>query len=92
MIVTPVGFKFLAELFLDQKINPRLRGKRGTLGAGHLPEKDGILTCALVAEMLATRKEPIKVLLEQLYKTYGFRAASAGATSTANRWLAGSVS
>lgn len=73
VIVTPVGFKFLAELFLDQKIILGCEESAGLSVQGHLPEKDGILTCALVAEMLATRREPIKVLLEQLYKTYGFR-------------------
>ena len=42
---------------------------------GHLPEKDGILTCVLVAEMVATRKESLKAQLDQLYRTYGFRAS-----------------
>jgi phosphoglucomutase len=42
---------------------------------GHLPEKDGILTCVLVAEMMATRKEPLKAQLEQLYRTYGYRGS-----------------
>jgi phosphoglucomutase len=41
---------------------------------GHLPEKDGILTCALVAEMVATRQENLKGQLKHLYETYGYRA------------------
>ena len=73
VLVTPVGFKFLAELFLDQKIILGCEESAGLSVQGHLPEKDGILTCALVAEMLATRRQPLKVLLADLYKTYGFR-------------------
>lgn len=73
VIVTPVGFKFLAELFLDQKIILGCEESAGLSVQGHLPEKDGILTCALVAEMVATRQEPLRAQLNQLYRTYGRR-------------------
>jgi len=73
VLVTPVGFKYLAELFLEQKIILGCEESAGLSVQGHLPEKDGILTCALVAEMVATRGESLKAQLEQLYRTYGFR-------------------
>lgn len=75
VLVTPVGFKYLAELFLEQKIILGCEESAGLSVQGHLPEKDGILTCVLVAEMMATRKEPLKAQLEQLYRTYGFRTS-----------------
>ncbi|HEY7160653.1 MAG TPA: phosphoglucomutase/phosphomannomutase family protein, partial [Acidobacteriota bacterium] len=37
------------------------------------PEKDGILTCCLIVEMVATRGESLKAQLQQLYRTYGYR-------------------
>ncbi len=74
VLVTPVGFKYLAELFLDQKIILGCEESAGLSVQGHLPEKDGILTCALVAEMVATRATSLRAQLEQLYRTYGFRA------------------
>ena len=75
VLVTPVGFKYLAELFLEQKIILGCEESAGLSVQGHLPEKDGILTCVLVAEMVATRKESLKAQLEQLYRTYGFRVS-----------------
>jgi phosphoglucomutase len=73
VLVTPVGFKYLADLFLDRKIILGCEESAGLSVQGHLPEKDGILTCALVAEMVATRQESLKAQIEQLYKTYGYR-------------------
>jgi len=75
VLVTPVGFKYLADLFLDGKIILGCEESAGLSVQGHLPEKDGILTCALVAEMVSTRQESLKVQLEQLYKTYGYRTS-----------------
>jgi phosphomannomutase len=38
---------------------------------GHIPEKDGILACLLVAEMVAVNKKPIKNILQGIYKDVG---------------------
>jgi phosphoglucomutase len=75
VLVTPVGFKYLADLFLEQKIILGCEESAGLSVQGHLPEKDGILTCALVAEMVATRQESLKTQLEHLYKTYGYQTS-----------------
>jgi phosphoglucomutase len=74
VLVTPVGFKYLAELFLEQKIILGCEESAGLSVQGHLPEKDGILTCALIAEMVATRQVSLREQLEELYKTYGYHA------------------
>lgn len=73
VLITPVGFKYLAELFLDQKIILGCEESAGLSVQGHLPEKDGILTCVLVIEMVATRQENLRSQLDQLYRTYGYR-------------------
>jgi phosphoglucomutase len=75
VLVTPVGFKYLAELFLDQKIVLGCEESAGMSVQGHLPEKDGILTCVLVAEMVATRQMSLKAQLDQLFRTYGYRTS-----------------
>jgi phosphomannomutase len=74
VLVTPVGFKYLADLFLDRKIILGCEESAGLSVQGHLPEKDGILTCALVTEMVAMRQESLKTQLQHLYETYGYRA------------------
>ena len=84
MLVTPVGFKYLAELFLEQKIILGCEESAGLSVQGHLPEKDGILTCCLIVEMVATREETLKTQLEQLYRTYGFRESQRKTTSSRN--------
>ncbi len=38
---------------------------------GHVPEKDGILACFLVAEMVAREGKSVKELLERLYGEVG---------------------
>lgn len=73
VLVTPVGFKYLAELFLEQKVILGCEESAGLSVQGHLPEKDGILTCALIAEMVATRQATLRQQLDELYKTYGYR-------------------
>ncbi len=52
---TPVGFKFLGELILAEKIFLGGEESAGLSIKGHIPEKDGILACLLVAEMVARR-------------------------------------
>jgi len=37
----------------------------------HVPEKDGILACLLVAEMVASEKKSIREMLKRLYKEVG---------------------
>jgi len=52
---TPVGFKYLGELIEQGKIALGGEESAGLSVHGHVPEKDGILACLLVAEMIAAR-------------------------------------
>jgi len=68
---TPVGFKYMADLFLRSQII--FGGEESACIAlkDHLPEKDGIIAGLLVAEMLAVTRQPLTELRRQFFKQYG---------------------
>jgi len=70
---TPVGFKYLADLFLKKKII--FGGEESACMAikDHLPEKDGIFAGLLVAEMMAALGKSLSEQLKDLFKKYGKR-------------------
>ncbi len=72
VLETPVGFKYIGEA-LD-KGDCLIGGEEsgGLSIQNHVPEKDGILACLLMAEMAAEEKRPLSRVLTQLYKTYGY--------------------
>src|SRR6185369_4764 len=47
---TPVGFKFIGQLITEDKIGIGGEESAGLSIRDHIPEKDGILACLLVAE------------------------------------------
>jgi len=68
---TPVGFKYLGELIKADRIALGGEESAGLSIRGHLPEKDGILACLLVAEAVAARGLSVKQQLEELFKKVG---------------------
>jgi len=68
---TPVGFKYVGPLLRDDKIALGGEESAGVTIRGHLPEKDGILACLLVAEMIAARGATIHDQLMDLFKRVG---------------------
>ena len=68
---TPVGFKYIGELISQDKIIIGGEESAGLTIKGHVPEKDGILACFLVAEMVAREGKPLTQLLEELYARVG---------------------
>jgi alpha-D-glucose phosphate-specific phosphoglucomutase len=68
---TPVGFKYIGELISQDKIIIGGEESAGLSIKGHVPEKDGILACFLVAEMVAREGKPVGQLLEELYQRVG---------------------
>lgn len=68
---TPVGFKFIGEYICQDKIVIGGEESAGLSIKGHIPEKDGILACLLVTEMVARQGKSIKELLYDLYKEVG---------------------
>ncbi|HHF51855.1 MAG: hypothetical protein J7L72_07625 [Candidatus Aminicenantes bacterium] len=70
---TPVGFKYLADLFLRGKIVFGGEESACLVVKGHLPEKDGIFAGLLVAEMISAEGKSLSELTTELFKKYGKR-------------------
>jgi phosphoglucomutase len=68
---TPVGFKYIGALIQQDKIAMGGEESAGLSVRGHIPEKDGILACLLVAEMIAARRAPLREQLAALFKRLG---------------------
>ena len=69
---TPVGFKYIGELILADKIAMGGEESAGMSMYRHLPEKDGILACLLVAEMVARTGKKLNQLIEEMYAEFGY--------------------
>jgi phosphoglucomutase len=68
---TPVGFKYIGELILADKIAVGGEESAGMSMYRHLPEKDGVLACLLVAEMVARTGKKIGQLIEETHAEFG---------------------
>jgi phosphomannomutase len=71
LAVTPIGFKYVAELIRRQ---PVLMGgeESGGIGvAGHIPERDGTLSALLLLECLAVEGKPLGALIDRLEAEVG---------------------
>ncbi len=68
---TPVGFKYVGPLLRENKIVLGGEESAGMTIRGHLPEKDGILACLLVAEMIAARQVSLGDQLHDLFRRVG---------------------
>ncbi len=68
---TPVGFKYIGEFIKKDAIALGGEESAGLTIRGHVPEKDGILACLLVAEMIAARRAPLGEQLKTLFKKVG---------------------
>lgn len=71
IVETPVGFKYIGEELA--RGNCLIGGEEsgGLSISGHIPEKDGILACLLIAELAAIRKKSLGKILKELYKEIG---------------------
>jgi alpha-D-glucose phosphate-specific phosphoglucomutase len=68
---TPVGFKYIGQLIREDKIALGGEESAGLTIRGHVPEKDGILACLLVAEMLTARGGSLGEQIKALFKKLG---------------------
>jgi alpha-D-glucose phosphate-specific phosphoglucomutase len=68
---TPVGFKYIGQLIREDKIALGGEESAGLTIRGHIPEKDGILACLLVAEMIAARCASLGEQIRATYKKLG---------------------
>ncbi len=68
---TPVGFKYIGQLIREDKIALGGEESAGLTIRGHIPEKDGILACLLIAEMIAARGATLGEQIQQMFKKLG---------------------
>ncbi len=68
---TKVGFKYLGQYILDGQAIMVGEESEGFSMQHHLPEKDGILACVMVAEMVAKTGKGIPELLADLFSRVG---------------------
>jgi phosphoglucomutase len=68
---TPVGFKYIGELIIADKIAIGGEESAGLTIRGHVPEKDGIIAGLLVTEMVARRGKSLGVQLRELFAKVG---------------------
>jgi len=68
---TPVGFKYIGALMESEPIIVGGEESGGLSVKGHVPEKDGILACLLMAELVATEKKSLGQILKELAKKIG---------------------
>ncbi len=68
---TPVGFKHIAKLMMQESVVIGGEESGGISIKGHVPEKDGILACLLVVDMVANKKKPLSKIYSDFVKKIG---------------------
>src|SRR5207244_5523639 len=66
---TPVGFKYIGALMESEPIIVGGEESGGLSVKGHVPEKDGILACLLMAELVAAEGKSLGEILKEIEKT-----------------------
>ncbi|MBO7238766.1 MAG: hypothetical protein J6U96_05795, partial [Elusimicrobiaceae bacterium] len=67
---TPVGFKYITDLMTTGQYIMGMEESGGIAVANHIPDKDGLLACFLVIDMMAVEKKNLKQLRKEFYKKY----------------------
>lgn len=65
---TPVGFKYITELMVTGQYIMGMEESGGLAISNHIPDKDGLLACLLVVDLLATEGKTLKQLKKEFYK------------------------
>jgi phosphomannomutase len=68
---TPIGFKYVADLMMEHEI---LIGGEESGGIGYsrfLPERDGVLNCLLLANVMVEEGKPLGQLVADLQREFG---------------------
>lgn len=70
---TPVGFKYIGDIMIKNPKDFIIGGEEsgGLTIRGHIPEKDGILACLLMAEAVAMNKKSVTAMLKDIKKMTG---------------------
>jgi phosphomannomutase len=71
LIECPIGFKYIADLMMEQEIVVGGEESGGIGYSRYLPERDGTLNCLLLANVLAEERKPLGQLVADLQREYG---------------------
>lgn len=71
LIECPIGFKYIADLMLEQEIVVGGEESGGIGYSRYLPERDGTLNCLLLANVMAEERKPLGQLVADLQREYG---------------------
>ncbi|MSQ48651.1 MAG: phosphoglucomutase/phosphomannomutase family protein [Deltaproteobacteria bacterium] len=71
LVETPVGFKYLGEMIARDELLIGGEESGGLSIRGHVPEKDGVLACLLIVEMVARTGKSLHELLSDLFARVG---------------------
>jgi len=71
LIEVPVGFKNIGPLILEGNVLVGGEESAGLTIGGHVPDKDGILACALIAELIAMENKTLKEIWGDIEKAVG---------------------
>jgi phosphomannomutase len=65
---TPVGFKYIGALMESEPVIVGGEESGGLSVKGHVPEKDGVLACLLMAELVASEGKPLRTILDRIQR------------------------
>ena len=71
IVEVPVGFKYIGPLIEEGNVLVGGEESGGLSIGGHTPEKDGVLACALIAEMVAMERRSLTEIWREIERTVG---------------------
>lgn len=71
VMVTPIGFKYIADKFVDGDVLIGGEESGGIAVKGHIPERDGIYIGLLVVEMMVKTGKALSELVQMLFDDFG---------------------
>ena len=69
--VTGIGFKYIAEIMIHEKVLVGGEESGGISVAGHIPERDGVWMGLIVMELMAKTGKSLKELIKVIYEKVG---------------------
>lgn len=69
--VTGIGFKYIAEIMIHEKVIVGGEESGGISVAGHIPERDGVWMGLIIMELMAKTGKSLKELIQVIYSKVG---------------------
>lgn len=69
--VTPVGFKYVCEIMVNENVLVGGEESGGIAVTGHIPERDGVWVALVLIEAMAKAGKTIKELIHEVYEIVG---------------------